>query len=193
MDKRVKVLEEIDHDKLVADAIAAVVAGAESDFDTLKEVADWINSDTTGAAALQIKVAENADAITDLTNDKQDNITDLETIRTGAAAGAVAEQNAKTYAKDYADGLAGNYDAAGSAAGAQAAAEATAKAYADAEIVKVNANIEENERVTAESLTDLDTRVKDLKDTTYNKTEIDTMVGNVIVVASNEEIDNLFN
>ena len=180
MDERVVKLEAIDHDQIVADAIAAVVAGAESDFDTLKEVADWINSDTTGAAALQIKVAENAEAITDLTNDKQDAISDLETIRTGAAAGAVAEQNAKDYAT-------------GAAADAQAAAEATAKAYADAEIVKVNANIEENERVTAESLTDLDTRVKDLKDTTYNKTEIDTMVGNVIVVASDEEIDNLFN
>ena len=122
MDERVVKLEAIDHDKLVADAIAAVVAGAESDFDTLKEVADWINSDTTGAAALQIKVAENADAITDLTNDKQDNITDLETIRTGAAAGAVAEKNAK----DYADGLAGNYDASGSAA----TAEQNAKDYA---------------------------------------------------------------
>ena len=180
MDERVVKLEAIDHDQIVADAIAAVVAGAESDFDTLREVADWINSDTTGAAALQIKVAENAEAITDLTNDKQDAISDLETIRTGAAAGAVAEQNAKDYAT-------------GAAADAQAAAEATAKAYADAEIVKVNANIEENERVTAESLTDLDTRVKDLKDTTYNKTEIDTMVGNVIVVASDEEIDNLFN
>lgn len=92
MDERVVKLEAIDHDKIVADAIAAVVAGAESDFDTLKEVADWINNDTTGAAALQVKVAENADAITDLTNDKQDAISDLETIRTGAAAGATALQ-----------------------------------------------------------------------------------------------------
>lgn len=40
-----------------ADAVAAVVAGAPSDFDTLKEVADWIKSDTTGAAALQTDVA----------------------------------------------------------------------------------------------------------------------------------------
>ena len=40
-----------------ADAVAAVVAGADSDFDTLKEVADWIMSDTTGAAALQTDVA----------------------------------------------------------------------------------------------------------------------------------------
>ncbi len=40
-----------------ADAVAAVVAGADSNFDTLKEVADWIMSDTTGAAALQTDVA----------------------------------------------------------------------------------------------------------------------------------------
>ena len=96
MNERVVKLEAIDHEKLALDAsataIAAIVAGAESDFDTLKEVADWINSDTTGAAALQIKVSENADAITDLTNDKQDAISDLETIRSGAAAGATALQ-----------------------------------------------------------------------------------------------------
>ena len=63
MDDRVKVLEAIDHDQLVADAVAAVVAGAESDFDTLKEVADWINSDTTGAAGLQTKVSEHTESI----------------------------------------------------------------------------------------------------------------------------------
>ena len=40
-----------------AKAVADVVAGAPSDFDTLKEVADWIMSDTTGAAALQTDVA----------------------------------------------------------------------------------------------------------------------------------------
>lgn len=123
MNERVVKLEAIDHDQIVADAIAAVVAGAESDFDTLKEVADWINNDTTGAAALQVAVSEHGEAIEGLTNDKQDNITDLETIRTGAAAGAVAEQNAK----DYADGLAGNYDAKGSAADALD----DAKEYAD--------------------------------------------------------------
>ena len=44
-------------DAAAAKAVAAVVAGADSDFDTLKEVADWIMSDTTGAAALQTDVA----------------------------------------------------------------------------------------------------------------------------------------
>ena len=119
MDERVVKLEAIDHDKLVADAIAAVVAGADSDFDTLKEVADWIANDKDGAAALQVAVSEHGEAIEGLTNDKQDVISDLGTIRDGAAAGAVAEQNAKTYAKDYADGLAGNYDTVGSASTAE--------------------------------------------------------------------------
>ena len=128
MDERVVKLEAIDHDKLVADAIAAVVAGAESDFDTLKEVADWINNDTTGAAALQIAVSEHNEAIESLSDNKQDNITDLETIRTGAAAGAVAEQNAKDYATGLVmDGENVRFDAAGAAADALD----DAKEYAD--------------------------------------------------------------
>lgn len=43
--------------KQVADAIAGVVAGAPEDFDTLKEVADWIGADTTGAAQMQADIA----------------------------------------------------------------------------------------------------------------------------------------
>lgn len=43
--------------KQVADAIAGVIAGAPEDFDTLKEVADWIGSDTTGAAQMQADIA----------------------------------------------------------------------------------------------------------------------------------------
>lgn len=40
------------------EAIATVLGeGTDADFDTLKEVADWILSDTTGAAALQTDVA----------------------------------------------------------------------------------------------------------------------------------------
>lgn len=44
-------------DKKVADAIAIVVADAPESFDTLKEVADWIANDTTGAAAMQTDIA----------------------------------------------------------------------------------------------------------------------------------------
>ena len=43
--------------KQVADAVAGIVASAPEDFDTLKEVADWIASDTTGAAKMQADIA----------------------------------------------------------------------------------------------------------------------------------------
>lgn len=43
--------------KAVADGIASVVASAPTDFDTLKEVADWIANDTTGAASMQSDIA----------------------------------------------------------------------------------------------------------------------------------------
>ena len=46
-----------------ADAVAAVVAGAESDFDTLKEVADWIAADKEGSAALQTTVSNHTKSI----------------------------------------------------------------------------------------------------------------------------------
>lgn len=39
-------------EKTVSNKIAAVVAGAPEKFDTLKEIADWIDSDTTGAAKM---------------------------------------------------------------------------------------------------------------------------------------------
>lgn len=41
----------------IADKIAEVVANADTDFDTLKEIADWILNDTTGAAAMANDIA----------------------------------------------------------------------------------------------------------------------------------------
>ena len=42
-----------------AEEVAKIVAGADESFDTLKEIADWIKSDTTGAA----KMAADIDAL----------------------------------------------------------------------------------------------------------------------------------
>ena len=42
----------------VTTAIAEVVDNAPEDFDTLKEVAEWIGSDTTGAAQMQVDIAK---------------------------------------------------------------------------------------------------------------------------------------
>lgn len=51
--------------KTVADAIAALVAGAPENFDTLKEIADWITNDTTGAAQManDINTLKGADTV----------------------------------------------------------------------------------------------------------------------------------
>lgn len=43
--------------KTVADAVAAIVGGADEKFDTLKEVADWLLSDSSGALQMQNAIA----------------------------------------------------------------------------------------------------------------------------------------
>lgn len=50
-------------DNRIATAVNDVIDGAPEALDTLKEIADWISEDETGAAALAQKVGENADAI----------------------------------------------------------------------------------------------------------------------------------
>jgi hypothetical protein len=112
MDTRVKVLEEIDHDKLASDAAASAVAtvldGAPEKFDTLKEVAQWISDSESAASA--------ADLVT--------RVAALEAIEHDAYVDA--DTTVLESAKSYADGLASNYDAAGDAAQALADAKADA-------------------------------------------------------------------
>lgn len=141
MDARVKVLEEIDHDAIAADAAAAAVAGiidgAPESFDTLKEVAAWIadNDHATDVATLVTDVANlktidhNAYVAADEANlatakDYVDSKVDDKFDTKGAANQALED------AKAYAAGLAENYEVAGAAADAQAAAIAQAKADA---------------------------------------------------------------
>lgn len=51
-------------DGAISSAIAGVVAGAPEAFDTLKEIADWITDDTTGAAAVIAKKADKVENAT---------------------------------------------------------------------------------------------------------------------------------
>lgn len=113
MDARVKVLEEIDHDKLATDAAAAAVAGvidgAPEKFDTLKEIAAWIaEADTAEDAASLVTRVANLEAI-------------------DHDAYKAADETVLASAKSYAEGLASNYDAAGAAATAKSEAIAQAK------------------------------------------------------------------
>ena len=118
---------------IAAEEVAKVVASADTKFDTLKEIADWILNDTTGAANMANDIANlkqediNIDGRLDVlegikhTHENKDVLDGISEVK--VSAWDAAEQNAK----DYADGLAVNYDAAGSAT----AAETAAKAYAD--------------------------------------------------------------
>lgn len=69
-------------DTAISNAIAAVVDGADEAFDTLKEISDWITTDTTGAAAILADVANKTDKVTSATNgnfaglDASGNLTD---------------------------------------------------------------------------------------------------------------------
>lgn len=98
--------------KQVVDAIAEVVAEAPEDFDTLKEIADWIANDQTGAASLANRVAaveqtvgEQGEAIAALEEVALSSTASLEVLNAitaeDVAAWTASEQNAKTYA----DGL----------------------------------------------------------------------------------------
>ena len=48
---------------IAAEEVADIVDGANERFDTLKEIADWIGSDITGAASMNSAIQENATAI----------------------------------------------------------------------------------------------------------------------------------
>lgn len=71
---------------IAATKVAEIVAGANADFDTLKEIADWILNDTTGAADMANKIA----ALTGLVGDKS--------VAT-QIADAIAAENLAQYAK----------------------------------------------------------------------------------------------
>ena len=136
--------------------VAEIVANADADFDTLKEIADWILNDTTGAAdmandiaALQGLVgdvavaAQIANAIAAEGLDKYALAADLTALANRVKALEDAGyQNAEAVAaaidaKIAALDLANAYDAKGAAA----AAETAAKAHADSLNTAMNARV----------------------------------------------------
>lgn len=131
---------------IAAAKVAEIVANADADFDTLKEIADWILNDTTGAAdmandiaTLQGLVGDKAvatqisEAIAAEGLDKYALAADLNSLADRVKAIEDAKyQNAEQVgsaidAKIAALDLANTYEAKG----AGATAEANAKAYAD--------------------------------------------------------------
>ena len=131
---------------IAAAKVAEIVAGADQSYDTLKEIADWIASDTTGAAEMSNKITaleglvgsksvatQIAEAIADEDLDKYalaSDLTDLATrVKALEDAGHldITAVNAAIDAKVAALDLANTYDTKGAAS----TAETNAKAYAD--------------------------------------------------------------
>lgn len=63
--------------KQVADAIAEVVANADEDFDTLKEIADYIASDKTNAASINNKLSAHDTSIAGLESKDTELVEDI--------------------------------------------------------------------------------------------------------------------
>ena len=72
--------------KTVADAIARVVAGAPEDLDTLKEIADYIASDKTGAAQLAAAISQLQTLTEKHTSDIEGNASGVAENKAGVAA-----------------------------------------------------------------------------------------------------------
>lgn len=101
-----KVYTEEEIEGIAAVEVAKIVNGADESFDTLKEIADWISNDTTGAAKMANDIVSlSADSHTHENKDVLDAITSGK-----VSSWDDAEENAKTYAsgltralKDYID------------------------------------------------------------------------------------------
>ena len=91
---------------IAAEEVAKIVASADTNFDTLKEIADWIANDTTGSAqmaediaALKSISADTRLASLEVDTHKHENKGVLDGITAeNVAAWGAAEQNAKDYA-----------------------------------------------------------------------------------------------
>lgn len=83
--------------KTVADAIARVVAGAPEDLDTLKEIADYIASDKTGAAQLAAAISQLQTLTEKHTSDIAGNASGVAENKAGVAANASDITELKKY------------------------------------------------------------------------------------------------
>ena len=103
--------------KITADAVASIVAGAPEDFDTLKELSDWISSHENDASAMNSSITDlkkvtalpEGSAQTTLVGYVDDAIKKADTSAKVAEDIAAAKQDAIDTAKSYSDGLAVNY------------------------------------------------------------------------------------
>ena len=119
--------------KAVSDAIAGVVASAPEDFDTLKEIADYIASDTTGAAGISSALSDHGSRLDVLEGDASTAGSVAKAVADAVDAEADARADADDALEARLDILEGNASTEGSVAKSVAdavAAEAAARGTA---------------------------------------------------------------
>lgn len=102
-----------DIEKIVSEKIAEVVADSPEDFDTLKEISDWIYTHENSAAAMNTAIQENTNSITSLTTEmnnktNSDDVYDKTTADStflginATAVKATADENGENIANNFA-------------------------------------------------------------------------------------------
>ena len=84
---------------VAAEETAKIVAGANTSYDTLKEIADWITSDTTGAAAMNSQIQTNKSDIAGLTETIEEITRGDRNVGVAEDANALGGVAANQYAK----------------------------------------------------------------------------------------------
>ena len=159
---------------IAAEEVAKVVANAPESFDTLKEIADWIQNDETGAADMANDIAELQkivsgyttgatikSAVDALAEKVETNETNIETV-SGLTADNKA--NIETISGDVETNktnIAANAEAITKKADITTVNALTERVAANEDAIElINTTIEDNELVTSNALNDLDGRVK---------------------------------
>ena len=187
--------------------VAEIVAGADANFDTLKEIADWILNDTTGAAdmandikaledkmvgiestvvakiAAEIEAALKADgadkyALASELSSLADRVKAIEDAGYQTAAQVGSAIDAKITALD----LANSYDAKGAAA----TAESNAKAYVDGKDSAMNTRVAALEAIDHTKFEAAGAAATALADA---KSYVDTEINTKVIALSTAEFD----
>lgn len=145
----------------VAYQIAAIVAGADADFDTLKEIADWISGHANDATEMNSNIKDNADAI-----DALEALVGSKSVAT-QIADAITDANLSQYAS------------------AEDLASAVLRIVTnEADITSLKTSVEDN----ATDISNLSSRINEIVSTGGEPNTINTIKVNGVAQAINDRV-----
>ena len=165
---------------IAAEEVAKVVANADADFDTLKEIADWIQNDTTGAAKMANDIEDLKEADTALTQSINTVDAHVTTV-----SGSVKAFSA-TVVNDYATKVA----ASGYAVNAKTEAVAAAKTYTDDEVEEAKSALTQSINTVDAHVTTVSASVKTFSASVVSNYATKTVASGYAVTAKSEAVSS---